>query len=184
MRLWFYKGFTMDFVLLNEQQKEFYSKEILRLMTLSDKDFIPPLSARSSTLQKNLVGECATGDVKPYYSEMIKQQVLGFIEDGVFLGFVSFKLDYTNDTISEDTLPNVYLSTLVLAEEARGKKITFRAYDYIFNTLYPKRSIYTRTWSTNIPHLKILDKFNFSELKRIKNDRGDGIDTVYFELKR
>ena len=174
----------MEFILLNEQQKELYSKEIIRLMTLSDKDFVPPLSSRSSTLQKNLVGETATGDVTPYFNEMIKQQVLGFFEDGVFLGFVSFKLNYTNDVISENTLPNVYLSTLVLAEEARGKKVTVRAYDHIFNTLYPNHSIYTRTWSTNIPHTKILSKFDFSELKRIKNDRGDGIDTVYFELKR
>ncbi len=175
---------TMEFILLNEQQKEFYSKNIVHLMTLSDKDFVPPLSSRSSTLQKNLSVNQSNGSIYAYFSEMIKQKVLAFIEDGVFLGFVSFKENYSNDVILPSTLPNIYLSTLVLDEKARGKHITQRAYEHLFNVLYPKHNIFTRTWSTNAPHIRILDKFNFTELARINNDRGENIDTVYFEKLR
>ena len=97
----------------------------------------------------------------------------------------NFEMDvYTNTVLSneikEDTLPNIYLSTLVLKPEARGKKLTFYMYDYLFNILYPESNIFTRTWSTNIPHIKILSKFDFDEFIRKPNDRGEGIGTVYF----
>ena len=39
----------MQFELLNEHMKEKYREDILTMMELSDKDFIPPLSQRSST---------------------------------------------------------------------------------------------------------------------------------------
>ena len=45
---------------------------------------------------------------------------------------------------------------------------------------YPKDRIFTRTWSTNASQMNILPKMQFCELERIPNDRGDGIDTVYF----
>ena len=174
----------MEFILLNEKQKEFYSKDIIDLMRLSDKEFVPPLSARSSTLQKKLSGEVGSGDVTAYFNEMIKQKVLGFIENGRLLGFVSFKENFVSEVISQSTLPNIYLSTLVLSKEARGQRLTQRAYDYLFNQLYADYNVYTRTWSTNVAHIKILDKFEFSEFYRLKNDRGENIDKVYFEKIR
>ena len=81
-------------------------------------------------------------------------------------------------------MPNIYLSTLVLSAESRGKGITKKLYAHLFNELYPEKNIFTRTWSTNAPHIKILDYFGFDEMVRIKNDRGNGIDTVYFENRR
>jgi len=45
---------------------------------------------------------------------------------------------------------------------------------------YENANIFTRTWSTNIAHIKILSKFNFETLCVLKNHRGVGIDTVYF----
>ena len=86
--------------------------------------------------------------------------------------------------ISDNNLPNIYLSTLMLKSEARGKHLTQKMYDYLFNNLYADRSIFTRTWSTNGAHLRILEKFDFKLIKTIPNDRGVGIDTVYFALKR
>ena len=154
-------------------------------MRLCDNDFVPPLSARSSTTQKSLVGGKSTDEgLISYMTEMLSQVVLGAFDNGNLLGFVSFKENYISDVISGSDLPNIYLSTLMLKSEARGKNLTQKMYDYLFNTLYTDRSIFTRTWSTNIAHLKILEKFNFKLIKTIKNDRGNGIDTVYFALKR
>lgn len=49
--------------------------------------------------------------------------------------------------------------------------------------LFPERGLYTRTWHTNYAHLKVLDKLGFSEIARLPNHRGPGMDTVYFGRK-
>ena len=175
----------MDFRILTEKDKITYKQTILETMELCDKDFVPPLSARSSTTQKTLVGGSSSKEgLLSYCNEMLSQVVLGAFEGDNLIGFVSFKENYVSDVISEKGLPNIYLSTLMLKAEARGKNLTRQMYDYLFNTLYADRSIFTRTWSTNIAHLKILEKFDFALIKTIENDRGNGVDTVYFALKR
>ena len=175
----------MNFKILTEQDKIAYKQTILDAMKESDKDFVPPLSARSSTTQKCLVGgNSSEQGLLSYCNEMLSQIVLGAFEEDNLIGFVSFKENYTNDVIFDCDCPNIYLSTLILKKEARGKHLTQRMYDYLFNTLYADRSIFTRTWSTNGAHLRILEKFNFALIKTIKDDRGTGIDTVYFALKR
>ena len=46
---------------------------------------------------------------------------------------------------------------------------------------YKDVNIFTRTWSTNMAHIKILSKFDFEKMSVIENDRGEGIDKVYFK---
>ncbi len=175
----------MNFRILTNNDKSFYKQTIIDAMKESDNDFIPPLSARTSTTQKNLAGgESSEQGLLSYCEEMLSQIVLGAFDDNNLLGFVSFKENYTNDVILDCDCPNIYLSTLILKKHARGKHLTQQIYDYLFNTLYPDRSIFTRTWSTNGAHLRILEKFNFALIKTIENDRGKDIDTVYFALKR
>lgn len=175
----------MQFKILTEQDKVNYKQTILETMRLCDNDFVPPLSARSSTTQKALIGGKSSEEgLVSYMTEMLSQVVLGAFEEDTLLGFVSFKENYTNDVISDNNLPNIYLSTLMLKSEARGKNLTQKMYDYLFNTLYADRNIFTRTWSTNFAHLKILEKFDFKLIKTIKNDRGNNIDTFYFSLAR
>lgn len=175
----------MDFRILTEKDKTFYKQIIVDAMKESDSDFVPPLSARSSTTQKTLTGgNSSEQGLLSYCNEMLSQMVLGAFEEDELIGFVSFKENYTNDVIFESDCPNIYLSTLILKKEARGKRLTQHMYDYLFNTLYADKSIFTRTWSTNGAHLRILEKFDFKLIKTIPNDRGEGIDTVYFALKR
>ncbi len=178
---------SIEFIILNEEKKEAFSAEILKLMKLCDDDFVPPLSQRSSTVQSNLKSEktvCAECGIELYHGEMMKQEILAAISGDELLGFVSFRENMVSDKIPEEYLPNIYLSTLMLSSAARGRGLTGRMYDHLFNTLYPERSIFTRTWSTNFAHIKILGKFGFSEFARIENDRGAGIDTVYYSLIR
>lgn len=174
----------MVFELLTEAQKLQYQEQILEMLRQSDKEFIPPLSARSSTTQADLSGGNATQEgVFPYFKEMRKQQILGAFEDGVLLAFVSFRENYTNDSVHVEC-PNIYLSTLVMRPEARGKHLTQDMYRHLFFDLYPTCHIYTRTWSTNMAHITILGRFGFREHCRLENDRGPGLDTVYFALER
>lgn len=45
------------------------------------------------------------------------------------------------------------------------------------------KRITLRTWSTNGAQEHILDKLGYSLVRRLKDDRGEGIDTVYFVKK-
>ena len=176
---------TIEFTLLDSDLKAKYRSDIEAIMSLCDSDFVPPLSKRSGTTQKNLSeNNTAGGGIGAYCDEMMKQEVLAAFSDSRLLGFVSYKENMVSGDIGEDTLPNIYISTLLLHPDSRGMRLTARMYDYIFNTLYHERSIFTRTWSTNLAHIKILSGFDFCEIKRIRNDRGVGIDTVYYGLKR
>lgn len=177
----------MDFIIFDEQFKEKYEDDIFRMLSEGDKEFVPPLSCRTSTTQKNLSSDCAaqsTDGIKAYFDGMMEQLILGCLEDERLLGFMSFRENYTCDCIDESTFPNIYISTLIVSPEARGKGLTKKMYSYLFGTVYSDRNIFTRTWSTNGAHIAILEKFGFKNTVRIENDRGQGIDTVYFEKKK
>ena len=42
---------------------------------------------------------------------------------------------------------------------------------------------YLAVAETNASHLNVLEKLGFRELCRLKNHRGEGMDTVYFERR-
>ena len=79
----------MHFELLREDQKVLFRDEMLEMMRFSDKEFIPPLSARTSTTQKDLSGsQVSENGIKSYYTQMETQQILcAFEEDLCANGF-------------------------------------------------------------------------------------------------
>jgi len=165
-----------------EEQKNFY-EDILNLLTISDDEFCPPLSARTSTVQADLSVNTKSNDgINGYFEELKKQRFAVACEDGKLVGFVSFKENYTNDIISDNELPNIYISTVLVAPEGRGKGLTRRMYEYLFKE-YENSNVFTRTWSTNEAHIKILSGFGFETMLVLKNDRGNGIDTIYFKKR-
>ena len=146
---------------------------------------MPPLSQRQSTTQENLKdpgGHREGGSVRQYHGQLMRQEILAAISEDRLLGLVSFRQNVETDRIRKT--PNLYISTLVLHPEARGKNLTYQMYEDLFFGRFKDHSIFTRTWSTNIAHIKILSRFNCTEMDRIPNDRGAGIDTVYFSLIR
>jgi L-amino acid N-acyltransferase YncA len=173
----------MEILLLDDAGKQKYSEQILSLCQISDGEFVPPLSQRSSTTQATLTGGPSDG-VMAYFREVMKQSVLACTENGKLLGFVSFKENYVPEHYPDTKLPNIYVSTLILFADSRGRGLTKKIYSHLFYERFPERSIYTRTWSANAAHIKILDHFGFSECLCIPNHRGIGIDTVYYEIKR
>lgn len=173
----------MDIQILSQEEQALYYDEILEMLYAADKDFVPPLSARSSTTQSDLASSSQNDDgVQLYFNEMKKQRFMVAVEDEKLLAFVSFKENYTNTAIDENLLPNIYISTLIVKPEARGKHLTQTMYDILFKA-FSDRNILTRTWSANTAHIRILSKFNFETLSILENDRGQGIDTIYF-IKR
>ena len=169
----------MEFRLLEESDKRYYRGDLINLLIESDNDFVPPLSKRNSPRDMSFSVDSEKSDgISSYYDSMSSGRILAAISCGRVVGFVAFWENYEGGAT-----PNIYVSTLVVAKSARGNGLTAKMYDYLFNELYSDRAVYTRTWSTNFAHTKILQRFGFAEFKRIKDDRGEGIDTVYFERK-
>jgi len=52
-------------------------------------------------------------------------------------------------------------------------------YDAFFETA-DDPYLATKTWSTNDAHSSLLRDRGFREVKRVPDDRRDGVDTVYF----
>jgi len=169
----------MEFLNLENLQEEKYFSQIQKMLIEADDEFVPPLSSRFSTTQKHLNFENKNNDgVFSYFNEMKKQRILLACEEGSIRGFISYRENHVNDEIKE--LPNIYISTVIVKKEHRGKGITAQLYKKLFDE-YKNISVFTRTWSTNSAHIKILLKLGFEVLKTLKDDRGEGIDTVYFK---
>lgn len=167
---------------LNNTEKQKYRDRIRALLVLCDREFVPPISSRTSTTQSNLSQKEAGNGISAYLAALMEQEIACALDGDTLLGFVSYRLNHTCDEIGAGTHPNLYISTLIVSPEARGQGLTKTIYSYLFEK-YASRRIFTRTWSTNLAHIKILEKFGFSEHCRIKNHRGENIDTVYFALK-
>jgi ribosomal protein S18 acetylase RimI-like enzyme len=174
----------MDFILFDDLAKNLYKEELLNMIVESDKDFVPPLSSRTSTTQSCFDQNAQDCSVLPYFEKVLTQNIIGVFDGKDLVGFLSFIQNYTLNEIDQTTFDNIYLSTLILKPITRGQGLTYKLYDHVFNVLYPNHNVFTRTWSTNFAHLKILDKFGFTCFKTIKDDRAKGIDTVYFSLLR
>lgn len=155
-----------------------YAEDIQSLLVMADKEFIPPLSARGSSTQADLQSTATvSAGAKAYYEAMSSQPVVIAVEDGRCFGFMAFKKDYTCEYYNK--LPNLYASTCVVHPDARGKGLMRGFYETMIRQ-FPHCSIYTRTWHTNIAHLKVLEKLGFSLILRLPDHRGPGLDTVYF----
>ena len=152
-------------------------KEIRQLLELADQEFIPPLSARTSTTQATLSDGNGGNGIDAYYSAMENQPVIVALEDGAVAGFMAFKFDHTCAEITRT--PNVYASTCVVHPDHRGKGMMRKFYEEMIR-LYPDRPVCTRTWTTNVSHLHVLNKLGFSQIACLKDHRGPGLDTVYF----
>lgn len=173
----------MEIRILEKQEQESIYDVAYRLLSAADEEFVPPLSARNSSVQKDFSQSVKGDSIAQYFEQLKGQRFAGVFEDGELIAFVSYKEDYTCAEIPREELPNIYISTLIVSPKARGKGVTTALYSKLFSH-YENVNIFTRTWSTNYAHIKILQKYGFDTIKVLKNDRGNGIDTVYFKRPR
>lgn len=161
--------------MLNKNQ----SDQVFKLICDADKEFIPHLSCRHSTTQIDLRKNVTEEDLPYGYFDGIKEQsTILAVEDDRVLGFMSFIEEHPVE-IEGGRIHALYLSTIIVEKEHRGKGIAYGMYQFLIDQ-YRGKNIITRTWSTNIGHLELLKKLGFKLLKCIKDDRGKGIDTVYY----
>ena len=90
----------MEFLLIDKDERVDYYPQLLDMLSLADNEFVPPLSARTSTTQSRF--SCSaelTGGVLEYFEELKKQNLFIATENKRVLGFVSFKENYTCNII-------------------------------------------------------------------------------------
>ena len=167
-------------ILEKEEQQSIYD-DAYQMLEAADNEFVPPLSFRSSSTQRNFSKNLKSRDgIRQYFEQLKNQRFAVAYEDGALIAFVSYKENYSCVEIPPKELPNIYISTLIVSPSARGKGVTKALYGRLFSE-YENVNIFTRTWSTNIAHIKILEKYGFEVIQVIKDDRGNGIDTIYFK---
>lgn len=149
-----------------------------KMLELCDREFVPPLSGRTSTTQGGFIAADGTG-VDAYLQAMLAQPGILALEEGRVAAFLSYRENYSCDHISADSFPNCYISTVIVHPDFRGKGILRLFYETILQK-FSHCGIYTRTWSTNAAQEHVLARFGFAELCRIPDHRGPGIDTVYY----
>ena len=114
-----------------------------------------------------------------YFNEMKLQNFVLAKEGGRLVGFLSYIADHRIPYVDE---PSAYISTVLVDPRDRGKGIGSSLYAYLESEQRPGL-ITLRTWSTNKSQIALLHKRGYAVIKVLENDRGDGIDTVYFAKK-
>ena len=176
-----YKGKVTE-----EREKQ----QIWEILCECDQEFYPPLSARNSSAQKNLkndtAGEEDNVNGQPptvYYDEMIRQEfILAYADDGKVAGFMTFKKNYCCDALQEFGT-SLYITTICVKKSLRRHHVSSRPYDYMVSTATAACGcprISTRTWSGNKAHMEGLRHRGYRILEVLKDDRGPGVDTIYY----
>lgn len=155
-------------------------KRIWDILVQADDEFVPPLSERETTMQKNF-NTTKSKDVKgpkEYFDALMNQSFLLAEKEEEVVAFMSYIPNHR--LVIGKRKENVvnYVSTIIVDKAHRSQGLTQLLYQKLFET--ESGHIATRTWSTNTAHLYILDKLGFKNVYTIKNDRGNGIDTVYY----
>ena len=164
---------------LSEEQEQL----VYQICVKADTDFVPPLSARTDTIQKfkDIPNVPNSNGPKVFFEEIKKEQFIFIINDGKIEGFMSFIKDYELH-LDDEIIICDYITTIIIDSKNRNKGYTKKMYDAILSER-KDRNIGTRTWSTNHSHLHILDKLGFKLVRTDKDDRGKNIDSVYYLKK-
>ncbi|MBQ8626143.1 MAG: GNAT family N-acetyltransferase [Agathobacter sp.] len=155
-----------DSSLLTEQEKA----ELWEIVCDSNYEFVPPLSTRNHTLQQDLHNVINNEKPTTYFEHLMVQKWLVAKIDNHIVGFLSF--------IEEEY--GAYISTVIVRKEYRKQDICRILYHELGLIIHDKK-LRTRTWSTNDAHIHILQSIGFVVVEKIDNDRGIGMDTLYFE---
>lgn len=163
-------------------------KEVYSILEECDGDFVPPLSARQSTFQADLkqTGQPAGSGVADYFEEVRKQTTLLIKADGRTVAFISYRYPYACEALKAYS-EVAYLTTMCVRKSERGKGLSRMLYETIIRdiqTRHPQAAITLRTWNTNQAQMHLMPELGFRCVATLKDDRGAGIDTMYFVLER
>lgn len=144
-------------------------------------EFVPSLNSRHSTRDQSFKKGTGGSDSHEYFDSLKSQPILIIESDKRPIAFMSYIESYHLPNPADTEV--LYISTLIVDADYRKRGLARKLYQKLF-TLYPEKELATRTWSTNDGHLHLLNSLAFQLALTIPNDRGAGIDTVYYVKKR
>lgn len=149
---------------------------ILDLLNDCKDDFVPSLDTRSSATDLDFSETEDSGVVSYFLSLMSQPLFITFNGRGDVVGMLSYDRDHI---LPYEQGEATYVSTLLISPKNRNGGLAERLYKELM-LLEKDTPIALRTWGSNRSHLHLLEKLGFECTLRIKNDRGTGIDTVYY----
>lgn len=160
-------------------------EEVHALLVATSDEFVPPLTTRASPVQAGFSagdGDAPLTGVDAYLNALTQQTLLRATDtDGRVAGVLSFRHAYRNTAVPH-LPPANYITTLTVAPDMRRRGVAAALYDAVLHGLPPalqSPATMTRTWTSNTGHLRLLEHLGFELVRRIENDRGAGIDTVF-----
>lgn len=171
-----YEGEKM--ILSFKRLPDSYQSNIEKIIQKYSEEFVPPLSARTGTTQNSFEHINKKSSSEEYFLKMIKQAFIIDVEDDIIRGFLSYIPNYSLEINNKKTVCD-YISTIIVEKNFRNHCITRNLYSRLFKDRSDNTFV-TRTWSSNAAHIHILKTIGFRLFYTIKNDRGIGIDTVYY----
>ena len=177
------RKYTIEVSLVDPQDTAIQDA-LWKLLVLIDHEFIPPLSVRESTTEMTLTGNerNATTGPRAYFSKILKQSIIMAQAEGNWAGFLTFRHNETLAFLGEQN-PCNYLTTIGVSPYFRNIGVARSMYRFALTDLpIGLQAPYwaTRTWSTNSDHIHLLDKIGFTLAAKLKDHRGEGIDTHYY----
>lgn len=137
--------------------------DIYDFFKIIDSYYYPPLSQRS--------------DLTEFIDPIIKGGNIIYIkEDNIIIGMITYYYFYSD-------LQAAYIDSISVLKEHRGKKLGNLLIEKCFADLKLKNInlVKLRTWSTNEITTKFYPKLGFKIFKVVKDDRGPGVDSIYYE---
>lgn len=155
---------------------------IRRLLAEADDSFVPPLTGAARTAVTRSDDEGGQTDLDGYVARCVSRPMVGAFDGEDLVGFSSFHEIASSDALA-DYVPTNHVSILVVDERYRDRGIATRLYRHLLEALPPalaRSAVSTKTWSTNHAHIAVLERLSFTCAERIPDDRGPGVDTVYY----
>ncbi|MGI8647545.1 MAG: GNAT family N-acetyltransferase [Mycobacteriales bacterium] len=154
---------------------------IRQLLVEVDNEFVPPLSCRSSTTTKDFVAVSDSDGPGEYVRQTLSQPCLVAFRDDALAGFMRLHLRHHNSDLNIGDLCT-FVRTVVTSHRYRRQGVATQLYETLFK-LAPECAspfVATRTWNENTSHIALLEKLGFQQVNRLQDDRGCGIDSLYF----
>lgn len=165
-------------LILNEQmaKEEKYIRTAKEILFSNNLEFTPTLFERieyPGTLEEkvNYAINKKINDGYNYILAIENNEVVGFTE------FVKGEFLYKGKLM--DSL-NVGMSAVHKKHHGRGiAKLLYTFLDSLVHD-FGAEIVVRKTWSTNYKQLRLYEKFGYIEADRVKNLRGEGIDSISF----
>lgn len=166
----------------NPERRKGEMKDILRE---ANNEFVPPIETPPEEMKSEDVRKDGRYTIDGYVEEALKNRFIMAFKGNKLVGFLEFLHGYTSPHL-RGYCPCNYEFTIVVRKGHRREGIGTSMYKESMRGLPEDLKlpyIATRTWSTNIAHIDLLEKLGFVKVKQIDEDRVGGVHTVYFARK-